>query len=84
MASREPNNLRLPATSSSKLSGASTLTSEVSVSAQAAKDSRLCRSRSGDLSNTCKEAASAMAVLSFIPEVMPASVAVGLAATTCS
>ena len=63
MASREPNNLRLPATSSSKLSGASTLTIEVSICAHSAKDSRLCRSRGGDLSNTCKEAASAMAVL---------------------
>ena len=31
MTSREPNSLRLPATSSSKLSGASTLTIEVSV-----------------------------------------------------
>ncbi len=63
MASREPNSLRLPATSSSKLSGASTLTIEVSVCAHSAKDSRLCRSRGGDRSNTCKEAASAMAVL---------------------
>ena len=82
MTSSEPNNLRLPATSSNTLSGGSKLTIGVNLSPQLAKDSRLACSRDAARSNTCREAESASAVLNFVPATTPASTAARLEATT--
>ena len=84
MASSERNSRKLPDTSSSKPSGASMLTSEVSACAHPASDSRLASSARGARSKACKEAASANAVLSLLLFSMPAARALALAATTVS